>query len=177
MAEPSADWHPPVRVTASSRRRRTVAARFVDGVLEVRVPAWMGTAERARWAEKMRARIERQVRRAGPTDAELERRAALLNGRYFDGRLRWNSLAYAEQERRWGSCSPDAAVIRISSRAARLPPWVLDYLLVHELAHLEVPSHGPRFWALAERYPLTERARGYLMALDHQAGRGESEDF
>jgi predicted metal-dependent hydrolase len=54
---------------------------------------------------------------------------------------------------------------------------VLDYLLVHELAHLEVPSHGPRFWSLVERYPLTERARGYLMALDHQAGREESEDF
>src|SRR2546429_10013264 len=74
MAEREAGWHPPVRVTASSRRRRTVAARFVDGVLEVRVPAWMGTAERARWAERMRARIERQGRRAGPTDGQLERR-------------------------------------------------------------------------------------------------------
>jgi predicted metal-dependent hydrolase len=178
MAEPEQRWHPPVRVTSSSRRRRTVAARFVDGVLEVRVPAWMGSAERARWAEKMRARIERQVQRAGPTDAQLERRAGLLNRRYFEGRLRWNSISYAEQERRWGSCSPDAAVIRISSRAARLPAWVLDYLLVHELAHLEVPSHGVRFWSLVDRYPLTERARGYLTALDHQAGREEeSEDF
>src|SRR4030081_2430250 len=100
VPEPQSDWRPPVRVTPSSRRRRTVAARFVDGVLEVRVPAWMGTAERARWAEKMRSRIERQVRRAGPTDAQLERRAALLNQRYFEGRLRWNSLSYAEQERR-----------------------------------------------------------------------------
>jgi predicted metal-dependent hydrolase len=62
-------------------------------------------------------------------------------------------------------------VIRISSRAGRLPAWVLDYLLVHELAHLEVPSHGEPFWRLVTSYPLTERARGYLMALDHQAGR------
>ncbi len=177
MAEREPDWHPPVRVTASSRRSRTVAARFVDGVLEVRVPAWMGAAERERWAERMRARIERQVRRAGPTNAQLEQRAALLNRRYFEGRLRWNSLAYANQEHRWGSCSPDAAVIRISSRAARLPAWVLDYLLVHELVHLEVASHGPRFWSLVERYPLTERARGYLIALDHQTGREEPEDF
>jgi predicted metal-dependent hydrolase len=176
VPEPETGWRPPVRVTPSSRRRRTVAARFVDGVLEVRVPAWMGAAERARWAEKMRGRIERQVRRAGPTDAQLEARAGVLNRRHFDGRLRWNSVAYAEQERRWGSCSPESGVIRISKRAAGLPAWVLDYLLVHELAHLEVPSHGERFWALVERYPLTERARGYLMALDHQAGREIGED-
>ena len=141
------------------------------------MPAWMGAAERERWAEKMRARIQRQVRRARPTDAQLERRAAVLNRRYFEGRLRWTSLAFAEQESRWGSCSPEPAVVRISSRAAALPPWVLDYLLVHELAHLEVASHGERFWELVNRYPLTERARGYLMALDHQAGRDGQEDF
>jgi predicted metal-dependent hydrolase len=52
---------------------------------------------------------------------------------------------------------------------------VLDYLLVHELAHLEVADHGPRFWELVDRYPLTERARGYLMALDHRAGTPEAD--
>jgi hypothetical protein len=147
----------------------------VDGVLEVRVPAWMGAAESARWAERMRARIERQVSRAGPADAQLESRAGALNRRYFGGRLRWTSITYAEQERRWGSCSPESGVIRISSRAGRLPGWVLDYLLVHELTHLEVPSHGEPFWRLVSSYQLTERARGYLMALDHQAGRPQEE--
>lgn len=125
----------------------------------------------------MRARIERQVRRAQPSDRQLVERAQTLNRRFFEGRLRWNSLAYADQERRWGSCSPEAAVIRISLRAAKLPGWVLDYLLIHELAHLEVPGHGPDFWRLVNRYPLTERARGYLMALDHQAGAEAAEDF
>ena len=43
-----------------------------------------------------------------------------------------------------------------------MPSWVLDYVLVHELAHLRVPGHGPKFWALVDRYPRTERARGYL---------------
>jgi len=160
----------PVRVVASPRRRRTVSARLVEGVIELRVPAWMPLGERERWAERMRARIERQVRRARPTDDELEQRAQALNRRLFEGRLRWSSIAYAEQRRRWGSCSPAARLIRISSRAATLPGWVLDYLLVHELAHLEVAGHGPRFWQLVSRYPLAERARGYLMALDHRSG-------
>jgi hypothetical protein len=43
-----------------------------------------------------------------------------------------------------------------------MPHWVRDYVLVHELAHLLVPGHGPDFWALVQRYPRTERARGYL---------------
>lgn len=37
---------------------------------------------------------------------------------------------------------------------------------MHELAHLLEGNHGPKFWRLVKRYPLTERARGYLMALD-----------
>jgi predicted metal-dependent hydrolase len=62
-------------------------------------------------------------------------------------------------------------VIRIAERASRLPDWVVDYIVVHELAHLEVAEHSAAFWELVNRYPLTERARGYLTALDHQAGR------
>jgi predicted metal-dependent hydrolase len=95
-----------------------------------------------------------------------------LNERHFGGRLRWSSIAYAEQRRRWGSCTFTAGVIRISSRARDLPRWVLDYLLVHELAHLEHADHGPAFWELVGRYPLTERARGYLMALDREGVEG-----
>lgn len=157
-----------VRLVESDRRRRTVSARLVAGVVEVRVPAWMPPAERQRWAERMRARIERQVARARPTDEDLGRRAGALNLRLFGGRLAWTSISYADQRRRWGSCSLTSGVIRISNRAAGLPGWVLDYLIVHELAHLQVAGHGPRFWDLVSRYPLTERARGYLMALDHQ---------
>jgi len=169
-------WRPPVRVVGSRRRRRTGQARLRSGVLEVLVPESMPQRERDRWVEVMRARIARQLQRAQPTDDRLEERAQLLNRRHFGGRLRWNSVAFAEQGRRWGSCTYTAGVIRISSRAGKLPPWVLDYLLVHELAHLEHADHGPAFWELVMRYPLTERARGYLMAIDHRFGDCGQED-
>ena len=65
---------------------------------------------------------------------------------------------------RWGSCTPADGSVRISVRLAPFPLWVLDYVLVHELAHLAVADHSPRFWALVDRYPLSERARGYLIA-------------
>ena len=137
------------------------------GVLELRVPRWMPESERRMWAERMRERIERQLRRRQPSDGVLAQRAHALNRRYFGGRLRWNSIAYAEQASRWGSCDFASGMIRISRRAARLPDWVRDYLLMHELAHLEHADHGPAFWEFVSRYPLTERARGYLIAIDH----------
>src|SRR3982074_2516867 len=106
MPDPNGGWRPQVRVTTSPRRRRTVSARLGGGGLQVRGPAWMGAAESAKWAERMRARIERQVSRAGPTDAQLESRAGVLNRRYFGGRLRWTSITYAERGRRRGPSSP-----------------------------------------------------------------------
>src|SRR5437879_4643109 len=59
--------------------------------------------------------------------------------------------------------------VRFARRAAALPDWVLDHLLVHELAHLVHSDHGAAFHELENRYPLTERARGYLLALDSMA--------
>jgi predicted metal-dependent hydrolase len=164
-------FSPPIRIVASRRRRRTVAARLRSGVLELLVPDWMPHAEREKWAEEMRGRIERRMVRARPSDQRLEERASSLNERHFGGRLRWTSIAFAEMSHLWGSCTFTTGGIRIASRAASLPAWVVDYLVVHELAHLEHSDHGPAFHELENRYPLTERARGFLMAIDQGAAR------
>jgi predicted metal-dependent hydrolase len=70
------------------------------------------------------------------------------------------------QRQRWGSCTPEDSTIRVSSRLAAFPSWVLDYVLVHELAHLLVEHHGPEHDDLVNRFPLAERARGFLVAKD-----------
>jgi len=160
-------FSPPVRILSSRRRRRTVSARLRSGVLELLVPHWMPNAERQQWAETMRRRIERRMERARPSDRRLMERARTLNDRHFGGRLRWTSIGFTEMAHNWGSCTFTLGAIRIAKRAASLPDWVLDYLIVHELAHLEQSDHGPAFHELENRYPLAERARGYLMALDN----------
>jgi predicted metal-dependent hydrolase len=70
------------------------------------------------------------------------------------------------QQRRWGSCTPADRSIRLSSRLQGMPEYVVDYVLVHELAHLVEPSHDARFWALVARYPRAERARGFLEGVE-----------
>jgi hypothetical protein len=104
-----------------------------------------------------------QDQRRRPSDTELAARAADLSQRYLGGRAKPSSVAWSSnQGRRWGSCTPAEGTIRISTRVRGMPRWVLDYVLLHELAHLECAGHGPEFWALLDAYPRTERARGFL---------------
>jgi predicted metal-dependent hydrolase len=149
-----------LRVVRSNRRRKTVSARMVGDVLEVRLPGWMGAADEAKWVEEMRRKFERKQ----STDAvDVDARARVLARRYDlpePVSVRWVD----NQTSRWGSCTPADGTIRVSSALAPWPRWVLDFVLVHELAHLVVPSHGPAFQALVDRYPKAERATGFLIA-------------
>jgi hypothetical protein len=157
-AGPAADIK--VEVVRSRRRLKTVQARIVGDVLRVSVPATMPRSEEQRWVDEMLRRVERK-RRCSSVD--LQERAYRLAARF--GLDRPLSVRWADnQQWRWGSCTPADGSVRISSRLAGEPLWVLDYVLVHELAHLRVGGHGRDFWELVSRYPLTERARGFLMA-------------
>ncbi len=152
-----------VEVRRSDRRRRTVSAYRRDGRIVVLVPARMSAAETERWVTQMVARLERRATTTRAGDGELVARASVPSRRYLAGRARPASVRWVSNQRsRWGSCTPSTGDIRLSDRLSQLPDWVVDYVLLHELAHLLCPGHGPDFWALLEAYPRTERARGYL---------------
>lgn len=149
-----------VEVVRSARRRKTVQARQVDGRLRISIPATMTQAEETRWIEEMTRRFERRSR-AAPID--LTGRAGALARQYHlpaPASIRW----VENQRTRWGSCTLGTGTVRISTALASFPRWVLDYVIVHELAHLIEPNHSPAFWAVVARYPRAERARGYLIA-------------
>ncbi|NJP68818.1 YgjP-like metallopeptidase domain-containing protein [Streptomyces spiramenti] len=153
----------PVEVRRSSRRRRTVSAYREGGRTIVLIPARMSEDEERRWVSVMMEKLAAQEQRRYLDDAELAARAEQLSARHLDGRavprtVRW----VTNQQSRWGSCTPAAGSIRLSHRLQGMPEYVLDYVLLHELAHLLVPGHGPGFWRLLEGYPHTDRARGFL---------------
>jgi predicted metal-dependent hydrolase len=160
-----------VKIIRSKRRKKTVEGRLESGVLVVRAPAGISEAELAPIIDNLKAKVEKKLRRhQQKSDQALETRARELNRRYFGGKLTWQSIRYVtNQNKRFGSCSPSYGTIRISHRVERMPAWVRDYVLVHELAHLIEPNHSRAFWDLVNRYPKTERARGYLMAIGMEA--------
>lgn len=129
----------------------------------VAIPARFTRAEEKAWVATMLERLADQENRRRPSDDALTVRARELSERYLGGRAQPASVRWAKnQQTRWGSCTPADRTIRLSTRLRGVPPWVLDYVLLHELAHLLEPGHGAAFWALLEPYPRTERARGYL---------------
>ncbi len=154
---------PALEVRRSARRTRSVTAFREGGTTVVCIPASFSADQEADWVAKMTARLAAREQRSSLDDAALARRAAQLSRQYLAGAARPRSVRWVDnQQSRWGSCTPSRGTIRISHRVARLPEWVLDYVLIHELAHLLVPGHGRDFWALVAAYPLTERARGFL---------------
>jgi predicted metal-dependent hydrolase len=168
-----------VVVRRSARRSRTVSAYREAGQIVVMIPARFSRAEEQKWVAQMVERLGKsQSQRRPSSDGSLARRAAELSTTYLGGRAQPASVRWVPAMRtRWASCTPADATIRLSTRLQDMPTWVRDYVLVHELAHLLVPGHGPDFWALVSRFPRTERARGYLDGVSAASNLGLAEDL
>jgi len=161
-----------VEVRRSKKRRRTVSA-YRDGErIIVLIPASLTRKEEAEWVETMVARVQRSEARHIPDDDALLGRAAELSAAYLGSRATPKSVRWVDNQRsRWGSCTPADRTIRLSSRLQSMPDWVIDYVLVHELAHLIEPGHDAAFWGWVDRYPDAERAKGYLLGWSAAAAR------
>ena len=142
----------------------------------VLIPARFSRAEEREWVDRMLERLDAREQRTRHSDQALCARAARLAGRYLPehpmvaqpASVRW----VTNQNGRWGSCTPGDRTIRISDRIRGMPEWVVDYVLLHELVHLIVPSHSAEFWSLVGRYARAERARGYLEGVAAATGLG-----
>lgn len=163
-----------IEVRRSARRTRTVTARREGDRTIVMIPATMTVREERRAVAEMVAKLDaREKKRAAPrSDGALARRAAELARIYVPeapepASVRW----VTNQNSRWGSCTPIDRTIRLSHRLQAMPEHVVDAVLVHELTHLVVSGHGPRFDAIVKRYPRTDEAMGFLEGVTWQQRR------
>jgi predicted metal-dependent hydrolase len=160
-----------IEIRRSARRKKTISAEIVGDALVVSMPDRLSRAEEQEWVEVMARRMSERARRDRlNSDGDLARRAAELADRHLGG-VRPASISWVtNQNTRWGSCTPDDGTIRLSLALAGYPSWVRDYVILHELAHLIVPDHSAAFWDLVQRFPMTERARGFLIAKGMEEG-------
>jgi hypothetical protein len=155
-----------IKIIRSHKRKRSISAKVVDGVFQVRAPTHISETDLQPIIENLKKRWAKRQTKSELDDQGLQRRAQELNRQYFDGKLKWKSIRWVtNQDQRFGSCTPAQSTIRLSHRLATMPAFVRDYVIVHELAHLIEANHSQKFWELVNRYPKTERARGYLMAV------------
>jgi hypothetical protein len=160
-----------IELVRGTRRRKHVEAVLVGDRLRVSFPRWMSLDEARETAAEL---AERMRRRVDPSCIDIAARARKLAREY--GLPRPKTVRWSDHMRqRWGSCTPEDGSVRVSSRLAAFPAWVLDYVLVHELAHLRVATHGPAHDALVDRYPYADRARGFLIAMDLDPDEGDDE--
>jgi len=155
-------FHPDIEVRVSKRRKKTAGAHWEGDRIVVVVPVHLRGTERDQMVDDLARRLTRHRPHLHSSDDLLESRAAQLGRRYLDGvspnSIRWSTA----QNKRWGSCTLETGEIRISERLRVAPDWVLDAVIVHELAHLLEPNHSPRFRALESRYPRRNDADAFL---------------
>ena len=158
-----------VEIRRSARRTRTVRAYREGDKTIVLVPARLSKAEEERHVRSLVARLERREKSVRPSDDELLERSAALSRTWLGGRAVPQSVRWVtNQNTRWGSCTSVDCSIRLSHRLQGMPTFVVDYVLLHELAHLIEANHSPAFWALVDAFPEADRAKAFLEGVSWQ---------
>ena len=160
---------PEVLVQRSARRKKTVSAHFSADTVILAVPQSATRREIEQWKTTLvpkivakRDRARRNARRRA-TDEALWQMAHELSATYLNGRAQPTQVKWStRQNTRWGSATPSTGVIRISTRLATVPDWVLETVVLHELVHLLEAQHNDRFWSLARRHPKASDAAQFL---------------
>ncbi|MEW8978787.1 MAG: M48 family metallopeptidase [Symbiobacterium sp.] len=147
--------------------KKNSSGTIKDGEIVLYISSRLPAAVQARHIEELTRRLSARLERAqqaamaardpllGLTpspvtdDAALAAWAREINARYYGFRM--GQVRFRHQESRWGSCSGRTRNIQISHRLRGGPHELLEYVLVHEIAHLGQMNHSPRFWALVER--------------------------
>ncbi|MCK4353240.1 M48 family metallopeptidase [candidate division WOR-3 bacterium] len=153
-------------IKRSATRKKTIQAKLKDEVMEILAPLNVSEKKLNEVIKSFKHRFEkREKEKFFNRESKLPLRVQKLNQKYFGGELKFKYIKYsANQSNSFGICYPHRRTILINGYLKKMPQWVEDYVIVHELAHLVYPNHSKDFWKLVRQYPKTERAIGYLMA-------------
>ena len=152
-------------IVRSKKRKKSVQAKIVNGKLKIYLPTKISKIEEKKCIEKMIKWSKNHQNKNLLNNYNLIKRAEELNKKYFKGNLNFSIKYVKNQNTRFGSCTYSNKTIRISDKIVKMPRWVQDYIIIHELTHIMYPNHTKKFWGKVNEYKYTERARGYLIAV------------
>lgn len=159
-----------VRLIASVRRQKTVSASVRDGVIQLAIPMRMRDEDIVKSARGLirKIRARQRVEQRTTSNPELFERALYLARVWLNSEVQPNSVVWSDRQTTlWGSCTTTTKAIRLSSVLRSMPQWVVDGVLVHELAHLKYTGHGEDFQSFAGRYPKMAEANAFLAGFTH----------
>lgn len=154
----------PYRAVVTVKAIRRMSLRISDnGELLVSVPAATAVdyktfvIKNAGWIEAAMEKIRQRRNRLPEATPELLKAfydsvPAVVEKWQREMHLRASEFKVKMMKSRWGSCNHVTRAITLNFRLALYPKECLDYVVIHELAHLVHPNHSPRFWELVEQY-------------------------
>lgn len=173
-----------IPVTVTRRRTSRMSIRVTkDGQVRVSAPRFVPQAAIRRFVAEHEDWIEAALKRAAKQQQGREAFYSALDistpalRREAAGRLRAivdpliekyslqmgvkpAGLRFSSAKTRWGSCNTTTRHISLSLYLLLLPDWCIEHVVVHELAHLIVPNHSPKFYAVMDRnFPRWKEAR------------------
>ena len=158
-----------VEVRRSKKRSKSVAAWRESGRLVISVPARMSRKEIETHIAELTSRVIKAEGAVG--DAELVALSAELINSYLQpeiGSVSPTSVTWSSRQKSLhGSCTSVDRTIRMSKRLASAPQYVIEVVLLHELAHLLHHDHSIQFQELVNRHPKVLEAEAFLEGMAH----------
>lgn len=169
-----------IRLISSARRKKTVSAGFRNGMIELSVPLRMRDADIVESARSLIAKLKIRDEHSEhvASNAGLYARALHLARVWLGAEVMPKTVVWSDrQTTMWGSCTPANGAIRLSTMLHGMPQWVIDGVLVHELAHLKYGGHDQQFQDFAGQYPQMDEANAFLAGVRFAQHRGRGKTF
>jgi predicted metal-dependent hydrolase len=146
------------------KRVKNINARLHGKTLSVSAPHRVPVAELEESIVELARKLVRRSRAdVVNADGGAEAIARKVAARFPDPPEVAEVRFVTNQTAQWGSYSSQTGIVRLNAALRQMPPWVLEAVVAHELAHTFYLDHSPAFWELARSVcPKTDRARAFL---------------
>ncbi len=157
------------------KRVKNINARLRGKTLLVSAPHRVSAGELEETILQLARRLVRRKRaEVVNSDGGAETIARKVAARFPDPPEVAEVRFVTNQRSRWGSYSARTGIVRLSAALRQMPPWVLEAVVAHELAHTFHLDHSPAFWELVRAVcPKTDRARAFLEGVSWLASSWE----